>query len=396
MNNTLFDGLEPEKIEKKIAAESAEIYTTRDRWGLVRGADIPRNLRHLLLILQHYQGNNDSAWCKRSALADELGIKVDVVSQLIKALEAIGVVSRIWTHRDGRATREYQIQYATLQSQQRPPIKSEEQADPTLSKSSECTLRESSDWTDPTLSESSGLPLANPQTYSEDPLRVRLYIQQPDNNQITTKSRRAKQSSGEEQSQKQKSTSAADRKLTAFCHAWNTWHSSGIVRSEIRDPDAPGITIINAWNRAQRDPEQRERLNDLPELQSEIEASQDLLLPAGWFDAAGLIGGKNKNHRWYAEQLMAGTYRNKRSASSDRRSIAEDNQEAEHDYQAVIRAMDRYDLDTQADVMQRSVSQRAWATAEAVGLSTLRSRDRFSEAKIRKTYIESWEQYHES
>ncbi len=90
-----------------------------ERWDLVRHADIPRHLRHLLLILQHYQRDNDSVWCRRHALGDELGITDDVVSQSLKALEVLGVVSRVWTGRNGRPTREYAIQFCELRKRQR-------------------------------------------------------------------------------------------------------------------------------------------------------------------------------------------------------------------------------------------------------------------------------------
>jgi len=51
-----------------------------------------------------------------------------------------------------------------------------------------------------------------------------------------------------------------DSNLTTVCVEWNAWHSAGIVRQKIRDTNSPGKTIVDAWNRSQRDPEQRERL----------------------------------------------------------------------------------------------------------------------------------------
>ena len=90
-----------------------------DRWRLVRGADIPRHLRHLLLILQHYQRDNATAWCTRIALAEELDVCDAVVSQSMKALENLSVVSRVWTSRNSRPSREYAIQYSELAKRQR-------------------------------------------------------------------------------------------------------------------------------------------------------------------------------------------------------------------------------------------------------------------------------------
>ncbi len=142
--------------------------TIADRWRLVRGASIARNLRHLLLILMHYQGKNDTVWCRRELLADELDINVDVVSQKLKELDTLGIIDRVWRNRNGRPSRQYSIQFSELSIHQR-----------TLSESSDCTLRESSDCDTFTLSESSGSPLANPQGHSERILRHEQPVEQP-------------------------------------------------------------------------------------------------------------------------------------------------------------------------------------------------------------------------
>ena len=122
--------------------------TAADRWRLVRGADIPRNLRHLLLILQHYQRDNATAWCTRIALAQELDVCDAVVSQSMKALEKLSVVSRVWTSRNGRPSREYAIQYSELAKRQR-------------------SVRESSGCNVASVRESSGSLLGNPHTQCE-------------------------------------------------------------------------------------------------------------------------------------------------------------------------------------------------------------------------------------
>ena len=141
-------------------------HSIADKWRLVRRADIARNLRHLLLVLMHYQNDNATVWCRRELLADELGIKRDVLTQKMKQLEDIGVVERVWRNRNGRPSREYTIRFSTLVNSQR-----------TLSESSECTLRKSSDCDAPTLSESSESPLANPQSQSEGILRDEVTIE---------------------------------------------------------------------------------------------------------------------------------------------------------------------------------------------------------------------------
>lgn len=144
-----------------VRPKSVDAIPISDRWRLVRGADVPRHLRHLLVVMQFFQGLNDTLWCKRETMAEEIGITKDVVSQQMKELESLGVITRVWASRGGRTSREYAIQYATLRQIQRKP---------TLSESSECTLRESSEC-HPTLSESSGSLLANPQSQSEGILR---------------------------------------------------------------------------------------------------------------------------------------------------------------------------------------------------------------------------------
>lgn len=90
--------------------------TAADRWTLVRGADIPRRLRHLLLVLMHYQRENQTAWCKREALADELGVHVDKITQKLKELETFNLIERTWTTRNNHPSREYAIRFDVLAS----------------------------------------------------------------------------------------------------------------------------------------------------------------------------------------------------------------------------------------------------------------------------------------
>lgn len=100
-----------------------------ERWDLVRGNNLPSTLRHLLLVLQHYQGAKSSVWCRRELLADELGIQADSISHKMKKLEQIGVIRRQWVPRNGRPVREYSIDFNELANHQR-----------TLSAESDCTL----------------------------------------------------------------------------------------------------------------------------------------------------------------------------------------------------------------------------------------------------------------
>ena len=149
-----------------------------DRWRLVRGANIPRSLRHILLVMMHYQGANSSIWCKRASIADELDVSVDVVSQKLKQLASIGVVTRVWTQRNGKPWRENAIQFDTLATMQRQPTLSDS-SECTLSESSECDAPTLSESSDSTLSESSGSVLANHQTHPERIIRHEQPVKQP-------------------------------------------------------------------------------------------------------------------------------------------------------------------------------------------------------------------------
>ena len=44
-------------------------------------------------------------------------------------------------------------------------------------------------------------------------------------------------------------------------------------------------------------------------LETAISQSREFLRRGNWFDAAALIGGRNSDRRWYAEQLLTGKYR---------------------------------------------------------------------------------------
>lgn len=130
------------------------------KWSLVRGADIPSSLRLTLYALHCTQGDNSTAWCKRETLADEVGVHVDQLTRKLQALERLKVVTRVWTQRNGRPSREYAIDYVVLSQMQRS----------TLTNSSEC---ESS-----TLTNSSESPRRIHQSHldefirHEDPLNI--------------------------------------------------------------------------------------------------------------------------------------------------------------------------------------------------------------------------------
>lgn len=96
--------------------------------------------------------------------------------------------------------------------------------------------------------------------------------------------------------------------LTDFCKNWNLWHAAGLVSKRVQNPLSPSKTLIKMWKRATKDPEQRQRLSSIDELRSAVQRSIGRTFTAAWFDAGAVIGGKNQEGRWKAEQLLNGVY----------------------------------------------------------------------------------------
>ncbi len=280
-----------------------------DKWRLIRGTNLKSEDRHVLLTLFLFQGDNGAAFCKQETLADEIGVHPRSVRRSLQRLNEAGIVVSEWKILSNVPMRVYAIQFDALKTVQRGNGRTP------------ASYPETADGRTP-ASATVGHQRPKPQDTSvlqEDPLNIQgISTLGNSPNSLASSGRKPKAKS--------------DGKLTAFCFEWNAWHSAGIVRQKIRDTNSPGKTIVDAWNRSQRDPEQRGRLDDLSGLRSAIESSQALLKPAAWFDAAGLIGGKNKNHRWYAEQLAAGTYRDKATNG------AAVNAEALQAWQKILRA----------------------------------------------------------
>jgi hypothetical protein len=187
-----------------------------------------------------------------------------------------------------------------------------------------------------------------------------------------------------------KTNTRADLRLLAFLVEWNTWHASGIVRQKVRCTDEPGKTITAAWARSQKDPEQRERLLDTSGLRAAILASQTLLKPAAWFDAAGLIGGKNANRRWYAEQLLAGVYRD--NAAIPKRTSKE-GQHIDTAWSELKRALQKVDRrQPYRHTLQRILPENVFVAAEKVGWTSLFDVDQFNEKQMRRSFAGALEQ----
>jgi hypothetical protein len=184
-----------------------------------------------------------------------------------------------------------------------------------------------------------------------------------------------------------KRTKKTDSKLIEFCHEWNAWHSAGIVLQKIRDPNAPGDGIRDAWKRSQRDKEQRERLNDFPALRKAIEQSQEFLKDKGkgWFDAAGLIGGKNSNRRWYAEQLVAGAYLNKPGGGGRSQSP-----EASQAWQKTLEAV-RQHSSYRPDEIRKAIDERAWRALKSIGgAKQVEKSNDFERRELERRFIQAF------
>ncbi len=270
-----------EQERRKMADE----FSKADKWKLVRGTNLKSEDRHCLVTLFLFQGENGTAFCKQETLAAEIGVSTRSIRKSLHRLNAAGIIVSTWQRIRSVPMRTYAIDFAKLKSVQRADGRNHS-SDP-----EPCDGRNHS---------STGVGTTvpdhqEPQFLQEDPVNIQ-------GTSTIEKSPISLARSG------RKPKGKTDSKLTAFCVEWNNWHSAGIVRQKIRDTDSPGKTIIDAWNRSQRDSEQRERLKDLAAIRATIAASQQLLKPASWFDAAGLIGGRNANRRWYLERLLSGGY----------------------------------------------------------------------------------------
>lgn len=318
-----------------------------DKWRLIRSTNLKTEDRFCLLTLFLIQGDNDAAFCKQETLADEIGVHTRSVRRSLQRLNAAGIVRSDWQIRSGVPMRHYAIDFDRLKSVQR-------------GGRTPASYLETFDGRTP-VSTTAGRQCPKPQDTSvlqersiEHPLKIQ-------------RGRAGK----------------SDERRTAFCIEWNVWHSAGIVRSKIRDTALPGKTIESAWNRSQRDSEQRERLSDVQALRAAIEASQQYLQPAGWFDAAGLIGGKNSNRRWYAEQLIAGTYRDKSNGMSAA------NAEAETAWQAVLDSLKRRSR-FKPDEIMGEIGERAWQALRPIGLKRIDEANDFERRELKAKFIQAF------
>ncbi|MFN8707635.1 MAG: helix-turn-helix domain-containing protein, partial [Planctomyces sp.] len=286
-----------------------------------------------LVTLNRYIGTNQDAWPSQTTLANAMNASPRAVRKWQSELEEIGVL-QVAIGKGRSLTNRYRLNLGKLRRKEEPRA-----------------------------------AFQSPSEVKEEPraslMRNHVPLNQEPRAYRNIKKEQLKEQGGNHSisgaSVVRKSKGKTDSELNQFCTEWNAWHSSGIVRQKIRDTESPGKTIFDAWVRSQRDPEQRERLKDFQSLRSAIEGSQQMLQPAGWFDAAGLIGGKNSNRRWYAEQLLSGVYRDR---AGNRLSATPD---AEQAWQAALVALQRHSHYC-PDNIRNDLDEPVWQVLQSIGL----------------------------
>ncbi len=91
----------------------------KDRWRLVRGANLKSEDRHCLLTLFLFAGENGEVFSKQETLAEEIGVHPRSVRRSLKRLNDAGIVRSEWKTRHGAAMRHYSIDFETLKTVQR-------------------------------------------------------------------------------------------------------------------------------------------------------------------------------------------------------------------------------------------------------------------------------------
>lgn len=332
------------------------------KWRLVRGTNLKTEDRHVLLTLFLFQGDNAAAFCKQETLADEIGVDPRSVRRSLSRLNAAGIVRSEWAILNGVPMRTYAIDFQKLKTVQRADGRTPASYPETIdgrTPASATVGHQRPDHQDTSV-------------LQEDPLNIQgtFTLQNSPNSGRASDKKRPKKT---------------DSKLIEFCHEWNAWHSAGIVRQKIRDVNSPGKGIEDAWKRSQRDKEQRERLNDFPELRKAIEGSQQFLNDARWFDAAGLIGGKNANRRWYAEQLVAGAYLNKPGGGGHSQSP-----EASQAWQKTLEAV-RLHSSYRPDEIRKAIGERAFQALKSIGgAKQVEKSNDFERRELEKRFIQAF------
>jgi DNA-binding Lrp family transcriptional regulator len=103
----------------------------------------------------------------------------------------------------------------------------------------------------------------------------------------------------------EESNTGQEAALMETCEWWNGLKERGLVASGVRlDPISKSVR--KGWDRCQREPELRDLLEKLDEVESMIERSR--FCRGGWFRLPVFLGGKNKHGEWIAVKLLEGGY----------------------------------------------------------------------------------------
>jgi|GEM_PF-937095 len=307
---TQYSTIEPGNHSPNRPAPSTVTESVYDRERRIRSAKLSMSQTFYLITLNQFLGKNPHAWPKQETIAKAMNATDRGVRNWQKELEALGILEVV-SGQGNHVSNRYRLNLDRLIPK---PIEEQDSSGEPEPRSA-FQIDDDAEPEKYSGSVRNRIPV-DPEQHSG--LRRNSIPVEPERgSDLKNKKEHKKEShSGNsriswEPAATEKPSKEIPKDLIAFCHEWNAWHSAGIVRQSIRDPNNPGKTLQDAWTRSQRDREQRDRLRDLTGIRAQIAVSQELLQRGGWFDAAGLIGGRNSNRRWYADQLIAGAYRDK-------------------------------------------------------------------------------------
>ncbi len=273
-----------------------------EREDRIRTAGLTMPQTFYLCTINRFMGKNDSAWPSHAAIAEAMNSTVRSVIRYQNELEELGVLEVV-TGKGCKTSNEYRILFEKLPSKG-------DNLSPFGLVGMVPDCHTNSDSVSPFAAKEDPGIVTNCHSNS-DRLSPRI-VTNCHTEQLNRNSHEQHTGNFPVSSEPPREKSGkSELNLEKFVKAWNDWHSQGLVRTSVRDFERIGKSLRVAWNRGWNDPEQRERLLDLEALKASIAESREFLKGSAWFDAAGLVGGKNGNRIWYARQLLAGVYRDK-------------------------------------------------------------------------------------
>lgn len=348
-----------------------------ERGRRIRDANLTMAETFYLLTISEFLGKNGHAWPSQSTLANAMNATRRAVQKWQSALESAGVIE-VESGSGCRNSNRYRLNLDRLTPKAKScsALNSEHSAPLTEDNGAPCSLFPESN------SEPRALGIANQVRLNGEPRAHKRTKKDHRKEQLRNSGNSRFVPSGKSA---EAPTPETDSKLITFCTEWNSWHSAGIVRQKIRDTNLPGKTIEAAWKKAQRDPEQRERLRNVSALRDAISRSQVFLKDARWFDAGSLIGGKNSNRRWYAEQLISGAYFDK----SNIRGNTEHSAEALQAWQKTLDAIRKHSSYRSAEI-QQAIGDRAWRAIKRIGVKRVEDSTDFERRELESRFLDAF------